>query len=121
MGPDVLIDFDLCSTCIEAGGANAHNPFHAFFEIREPGRVIVHNVYTGDGERDDSLALRHALRSSAATTEPPQSEQPARPIIHLANCDLCASRIQGPRYVRSQTRVVVNILTQVISEMPPVS
>ncbi|KDQ63127.1 hypothetical protein JAAARDRAFT_29129 [Jaapia argillacea MUCL 33604] len=45
-------DYDLCTQCISSGRAEAHNPFHEFFDIEKPGRVVVHNVYSGDGERD---------------------------------------------------------------------
>ncbi|KAJ3517856.1 hypothetical protein NLJ89_g241 [Agrocybe chaxingu] len=79
-------DYDLCTTCISAGSAERHNPFHEFFELKEPGRVIVHTVFSGQGEREG--------RSS--TNRAPTREAPVE--SHSANCDLCDSRIQGDRY-----------------------
>ena len=70
--------------------------------------MIVHNVYTGDGERDDHPALHRTVRSSATAAAPAGTEPPSRPTVHLANCDLCASRIHGPRYVRNLHRVAVS-------------
>ncbi|KAF7303155.1 hypothetical protein MKEN_01279200 [Mycena kentingensis (nom. inval.)] len=77
-------DYDLCTNCIETGGAERHNPFHEFLEIKEPGRVIVHNVYSGEGER-----------GAVPQTTPPA---PTEPVVHYATCNLCDSRIRGDRY-----------------------
>ncbi|KAF9055837.1 hypothetical protein BJ165DRAFT_1521806 [Panaeolus papilionaceus] len=89
-------DYDLCSQCIGTGQAEAHNAFHQFYEIREPGRVIVHTVYSGSGERvtgSRSNSIRRAEPESAATPQP----RAAR-VTHLARCDLCDSTIIGDRY-----------------------
>ncbi|KAJ6503265.1 hypothetical protein C8R47DRAFT_969140 [Mycena vitilis] len=83
-------DYDLCTPCIQSGSAERHNPFHEFLEIKEPGRVIVHTVYSGDGERDASPS------TSARAPVPPQAE--AQPAVHYATCNLCDSRIRGDRY-----------------------
>lgn len=87
-------DYDLCTVCFEAGAAEQHNPFHEFFDIREPGRVVVHTVFSGSGER--------SANSTPERTEPPSAPvPPSEPAIHNATCDLCDSRIRGDRYVRS--------------------
>ncbi|KAJ3789277.1 hypothetical protein GGU10DRAFT_261076 [Lentinula aff. detonsa] len=83
-------DYDLCTSCITGGGASNHNPFHEFFEISEPGRVVVHNVFSGSGERE--AAPQPPRRVNEAPT---QSNQP---VVHAATCDLCESRIRGDRY-----------------------
>ncbi|KAJ3851824.1 hypothetical protein EV368DRAFT_42270 [Lentinula lateritia] len=81
-------DYDLCSSCIADGAAARHTPFHEFFEISEPGRVVVHNVFSGSGEREAAPSMRH-------NGSPFQSSQP---VVHNAVCDLCESRIRGDRY-----------------------
>jgi hypothetical protein len=81
------LDYDLCTSCVTDGWAERHNPFHEFFEIVQPGRVVVHNVFSGNGERDP---LRHS------EVPAPQSSQP---VVHNATCNLCDSRICGDRYV----------------------
>lgn len=87
-------DYDLCTTCISGGAAQAHNPFDEFFDIDEPGRVIVHTVFSGDGERETA---RGPARRTSAPAQPAAATEP----IHNANCDLCDSIIQGDRYVCS--------------------
>lgn len=78
-------DYDLCTTCISQGGAERHDPFHEFLEIREPGRVIVHTV----GNRD--AGTRRPTGAAA--------QQPASVLVnHNAICDLCESHIVGDRY-----------------------
>ncbi|KAJ7751215.1 hypothetical protein DFH07DRAFT_745724 [Mycena maculata] len=84
-------DYDLCTPCIASGSAERHNPFHEFLEIKEPGRVIVHTVYSGDGERDTPAPAR----PPPAAPQPQAEEQP---VIHFATCNLCDSRIRGDRY-----------------------
>ncbi|KIM47460.1 hypothetical protein M413DRAFT_22123 [Hebeloma cylindrosporum] len=85
-------DYDLCTTCISGGAAEAHNPFHEFFDVNEPGKVIVHTVFSGNGERE--AAGGHSRRPSV----PVQPAAVAEPVVHNATCDLCDSRIQGGRY-----------------------
>ncbi|KAF8910162.1 hypothetical protein CPB84DRAFT_1958637 [Gymnopilus junonius] len=80
-------NYDLCTPCMSVGCAEAHNPFHEFFDITEPGRVVVHNVFSGNGERE--TARQHRRASTSVT---------AAPTVHLATCDLCDSRILGDRY-----------------------
>lgn len=92
------VDYDLCTGCIMSGSAERHNPFHEFFEISEPGRVIVHTVFSGEGERESTPSTRAPPAAAAPTVvSPPVVE--AVP-IHAANCDMCDSRIRGDRYVR---------------------
>jgi hypothetical protein len=90
-------DYDLCTSCMDNGCATEHNPFHSFLEIKEPGRVIIHTVLSGDGELD---ATHGAGRNSARA---PQNPSPAQvsppPAAHSAYCDLCDSAIFGVRFV----------------------
>ena len=62
---------------------------HEFFEIEEPGRVIVHTVFSGEGEREVNQPPR-----------PPVPEPQSQPVLHNAVCDMCDSQIYGDRYVR---------------------
>ncbi|KAH8835582.1 hypothetical protein DL96DRAFT_1702560 [Flagelloscypha sp. PMI_526] len=90
-------DFDLCTACIGNGGAEAHNPFHEFFEINEPGHVIVHTIFAGEGERE-------APRQGPARSPTPEIQQveptqvASDPVVHSATCDMCDGRILGIRY-----------------------
>jgi next-to-BRCA1 protein 1 len=93
-------DYDLCTSCIESGSAERHNPFHEFLEIKEPGRVIVHTVYSGDGERDAQLNTSARAPAPAPAPAPLAEVQPA---VHYATCNLCDSRIRGDRYVSLQS------------------
>ncbi|KAJ7786588.1 hypothetical protein B0H16DRAFT_1490973 [Mycena metata] len=86
------LDYDLCTVCIESGSAERHNPFHEFLEIKEPGRVIVHTVYSGDGERDAQFD------SSTRAPGPAPAPHADSPAVHYATCNLCDSRIRGDRY-----------------------
>ena len=90
-------DYDLCTSCIDSGLAEAHNPFHEFFEIEEPGRVIVHTVFSGNGERN--AASRNG-RHDGSTPHMHDNAAPATAelVLHNATCDLCDSRIYGDRY-----------------------
>lgn len=85
-------DYDLCTSCIESGGAERHNSFHEFFDIETPGRVFVHTVFSGSGERDASQNSRNATAGSphivAATPE----------TRHFAHCNMCDSAIVGDRF-----------------------
>ena len=80
-------DYDLCQSCIDQGGAQRHQPFHEFIDIKEPGRVIVHTVFDN--------ARRMPARSTPQASEPAPAPAPS---THRANCDLCESRIVGDRY-----------------------
>ena len=87
-----VTDYDLCTPCIkEHNAAEKHNPFHEFFEIREPGRVIVHTVFEGDRRRGEF----HSNATQAAAASAPA---PELAIMHNARCDLCDTAIIGTRY-----------------------
>lgn len=86
-------DYDLCTPCISSGSAERHNPFHEFFEISEPGRVVVHTVFSGEGERNATPSS--STRPVVPPALPVATEEP---VAHLAICDLCDSRIYGDRY-----------------------
>ena len=94
MTKHLLLDYDLCTPCITAGVSEVHNPFHEFFEITEPGRVIVHTVFSGEGEREHQGTPTGRAFASRTTEES---------VIHFANCNLCDSRIRGDRYVSFQS------------------
>ena len=85
-------DYDLCTPCMTTV-SEVHNPFHEFFEINEPGRVIVHTVLTGNGERESQ---------GTPTARAPAPEATQESVAHSANCNLCDSRIRGDRYVSFQ-------------------
>lgn len=102
-----FIDYDLCTSCIADGAAARHTPFHEFFEISEPGRVVVHNVFSGSGEREAAPPMRH-------NGSPDQYSQP---VVHNAVCDLCESRIRGDRYVRHLLPQTPHILIFYLVEM----
>ncbi|KAF9041850.1 hypothetical protein BDZ89DRAFT_1156464 [Hymenopellis radicata] len=85
-------DYDLCSKCIGGGAAERHDPFHEFFDLDEPGRVVVHTI----GERDAANFIQ-APRSAPAPAPAPVSMNTI-PAVHNATCDLCDSRIRGDRY-----------------------
>ncbi|KAG2045134.1 hypothetical protein BDR03DRAFT_1086664 [Suillus americanus] len=86
-------DYDLCKPCIESGAAERHNSFHAFFDIETPGRVFVHTVFSGSGERDASPNNRNATADSPRTfTATPET------IRHCAACNMCDSPIVGDRF-----------------------
>lgn len=65
---------------------------HEFFEIEEPGRVIVHTVFSGEGERETSRPF--------VPSRPQVPEPEPQPVLHNAVCDMCDSQIYGDRYVR---------------------
>lgn len=73
-------DYDLCTTCIVSGGAERHNPFHEFFEVTTPGRVVVY-----DREPSAEQGGNVAISSES--------------VLHHAICNLCDSQIRGDRYV----------------------
>ncbi|TRM66253.1 hypothetical protein BD626DRAFT_566876 [Schizophyllum amplum] len=80
-------DFDLCTGCMTNGAAQEHNPFHEFFDIEVPGRVIVHTVLGGE-ERIPEARTQSRNQTLDADAAP----------IHRASCDFCSSRISGDRY-----------------------
>jgi next-to-BRCA1 protein 1 len=100
-------DFDLCTTCISGGAIERmdHNPFHQFYEINTPGRVVVHNVYSGVGENTAS-APRAAHHAAPVPPPAPVAPAPPPPATHAALCDLCDSNIVGDRYVSAANRSI---------------
>lgn len=82
-------DYDMCTPCITAR-RDRHAMTHEFFEIEEPGRVIVHTVFSGEGERETGQSSTHN-RSQVAEPE-------SQPVLHHAVCDMCDSQIYGDRY-----------------------
>lgn len=94
--PHSVLDYDLCTPCVESGATEQHNPFHEFFDIETPGRVYVHTVYSED--RDRSFGNRHQLSSSDHAPVTQQGNTPAD-LRHSATCNLCDSAIIGERYV----------------------
>lgn len=83
-------DYDLCTACMANGAAEEHNPFHEFFDIEVPGRVIVHQVFSGP----DAPSRSATGAQSVVSGSPPVH-------THNAFCDICSSRIHGDRYVRA--------------------
>ena len=81
-----------------SGSAEEHNPFHEFFEIEEPGRVVVHTVFSGDGEMDSSWTGRRTTENASPRVVPNSTSASAAPVAHYATCDLCDSKIRGTRY-----------------------
>ncbi|KAH9929671.1 uncharacterized protein B0H18DRAFT_995683 [Fomitopsis serialis] len=87
-------DYDLCSQCYAIPDVHsAHGSGHQFFAIDRPGEVIVHTVFSGDGERVPKASSPQ--RQSRAESATPVREEP---VIHSARCNLCESRISGERY-----------------------
>ncbi|THH31949.1 hypothetical protein EUX98_g2227 [Antrodiella citrinella] len=91
-------DYDLCQNCVNVGAKEAHNPFHPFFEIEDPGD-FVHTVFSGNGERVPSAA-RPETRPTPVVDEAPPAvpTADAARVAHNATCNLCDSRIHGDRF-----------------------
>ncbi|KAH9837268.1 uncharacterized protein C8Q71DRAFT_757514 [Rhodofomes roseus] len=92
-------DYDLCSQCYAIPDIQSeHGAAHQFFAIDRPGEVIVHTVFSGDGERVPSARSprrqprTESQQSVASAPEPPTMH------VHSARCNLCESRIWGERY-----------------------
>ena len=89
-------DYDMCSRCYDSDARSRHPLSHAFFAIERPGEVLVHTIFTGDGERSPEARAclpsprRGAVENIART---------ASPVTHNAICNLCDSRIRGDRFV----------------------
>ncbi|KAG2160021.1 uncharacterized protein EDB93DRAFT_1324500 [Suillus bovinus] len=90
-------DYDLCTPCLESGAAQSHNPFHEFFDIETPGRVLVHTVFSGSGERDTSPNSRSATADGPLTSAA-TSASTSETIRHCAACNMCDSPIVGDRF-----------------------
>ncbi|KZT27712.1 hypothetical protein NEOLEDRAFT_1130794 [Neolentinus lepideus HHB14362 ss-1] len=91
-------DYDLCTPCMNSGSAEAHDPFHEFLDIKEPGRVVVHNVFSGNEESAGIPADTRRASSPSQRTPAPVVARPAEQVRHNARCDLCDSVIIGDRY-----------------------
>lgn len=96
-------DFDLCTPCMDRSrlADMGHNPFHEFYELKEPGRVVVHNVLGSERERPPTPERRSRSPRERAETVTPIPAPEAAPVTmatHSATCDLCDSRIIGDRY-----------------------
>ncbi|KAH9951018.1 hypothetical protein B0H21DRAFT_685870 [Amylocystis lapponica] len=87
-------DFDLCSDCIAVPAlvANHEGGRHQFFEISRPGDVIVHTVFSGDGQREPR---QRRSRRTPSVSSPIALPEPA---AHDARCNMCDSSIVGDRY-----------------------
>ncbi|KAI0699389.1 hypothetical protein C8T65DRAFT_581265 [Cerioporus squamosus] len=89
-------DYDLCDECISTPSSrDQHSLHHQFFAIERPGEVIVHTVFSGDGEREPAFPVRP--RSPLVGTPRPHRSD-VEPVIHNAMCNMCDSRICGDRF-----------------------
>ncbi|KZT72898.1 hypothetical protein DAEQUDRAFT_754913 [Daedalea quercina L-15889] len=90
-------DYDLCSQCHAIPEVRSeHGTTHQFFAIDRPGEVIVHTVFSGDGERVPSTS--NPLRQRRNESRESVARVPEEPAMHNARCNLCESRIWGERY-----------------------
>ncbi|KAI0673673.1 hypothetical protein C8Q78DRAFT_967789 [Trametes maxima] len=89
-------DYDLCQACLQTPFLRSqHHSEHQFFAIDKPGEVIVHTVFSGDGEREPERPLQHApLRENPSRVR----SRDVEPVVHNAMCNLCDSRIRGDRF-----------------------
>ncbi|KAI0363146.1 hypothetical protein BV20DRAFT_975992 [Pilatotrama ljubarskyi] len=88
-------DFDLCQSCYSTSSVRSqHHAAHEFFGIEKPGEVIVHTVFSGDGEREPDHPAEQATRENVSRARPCDIE----PVVHNATCNLCDSRIRGDRF-----------------------
>ena len=88
-------DYDMCDECISTPNLRElHHSQHQFFAIEKPGEVIVHTVFSGDGELEPS---RPAQAPSPRVTVPRPRD--VEPVVHNAMCNMCDSRIRGDRFV----------------------
>ncbi|TFK95036.1 hypothetical protein K466DRAFT_508551 [Polyporus arcularius HHB13444] len=89
-------DYDLCDECISTPTLREqHSLHHQFFAIERPGEVIVHTVFSGDGEREPARPVRP--RSPRVET-PRLHRSVVEPVVHNAMCNMCDSRIRGDRF-----------------------
>ncbi|TBU25294.1 hypothetical protein BD311DRAFT_700421 [Dichomitus squalens] len=86
-------DYDMCDECISTPHLREqHHAQHQFFAIEKPGEVVVHTVFSGDGEREPPRPAPVTPRVNI-----PRSED-VEPVVHNAMCDMCDSRIRGDRF-----------------------
>ncbi|KAI9056980.1 hypothetical protein FKP32DRAFT_1661460 [Trametes sanguinea] len=87
-------DYDMCEGCFRTPFLRSqHHPAHEFFAIDKPGEVIVHTVFSGDGEREPER-FNQQHRESV----PRVRSRDVEPVVHNALCNLCDSRIRGDRF-----------------------
>ncbi|KAL7285558.1 hypothetical protein ACG7TL_000662 [Trametes sanguinea] len=87
-------DYDLCEGCFRTPFLRSqHHPAHEFFAIDKPGEIIVHTVFSGDGEREPDRFNQQARESV-----PRVRSRDVEPVVHNALCNLCDSRIRGDRF-----------------------
>lgn len=95
-----------------------HSYAHSFFAIDRPDEVLVHTIFTGEGEREPELGQsvrsprRGAVEPAVGSTDP---------VIHNAICNLCDSRIRGDRYVSVIQPAWSNSLAHFVLEMRELS
>ena len=90
-------DYDLCEECISTPPLRGMHPSqHQFFAIKEPGEVVVHTVFSGDGEREPT---RPSPAVPARVNLPRVRSNDVEPAVHNAMCNMCDSRIRGDRFV----------------------
>ncbi|KAI1793192.1 hypothetical protein LXA43DRAFT_886348 [Ganoderma leucocontextum] len=89
-------DYDMCDECISTPALREmHHSQHQFFAIDKPGEVIVHTVFSGDGEREPP---RPAPAVSPRVNLPRVHSRDVEPVVHSAMCNMCDSRIRGDRF-----------------------
>ncbi|KAJ8488127.1 hypothetical protein ONZ51_g3759 [Trametes cubensis] len=89
-------DYDLCESCMGTPFLrNQHYTSHQFFAIEKPGEVIVHTVFSGEGEREPLQPPRH---SASGENTARVHTRDVEPVVHNAKCNLCDSRIRGDRF-----------------------
>ncbi len=90
-------DYDMCDDCISTPALRErHHSQHQFFAIEKPGEVIVHTVFSGDGEREPP---RPAPAVPPRVNLPRVRSRDVEPAVHNAICNMCDSRIRGDRFV----------------------
>lgn len=110
-------DYDLCEKCISTPESRSqHHAQHQFFAIEKPGEVIVHTVFSGDGECEPVRPTQPRFNPLAPAPRPRDAE----PVVHNAMCNLCDSRIRGDRFVSTCPPSAWESLTCVpeMSELP---
>ncbi|KAG8917047.1 hypothetical protein FRC02_003391 [Tulasnella sp. 418] len=118
-------DYDMCDKCMTEK-RHTHHLNHQFVEIKEPGRIVIHTINMPTG--DDRTPATHPspLPSEDALPRSPSHHHHHRPHAHAhpyfgrrgrygptspnsaasslpkpthnATCDMCDSRVIGPRY-----------------------
>ena len=90
-------DYDMCDKCISTPALReTHHAQHQFFAIEKPGEVIVHTVFSSDGEREPHPP---APAVSPRVNRSRIRSRDVEPVVHNAICNMCDSRIRGDRFV----------------------